>query len=77
MPRSEKQEKNDGRSGRGAREPGNPTGKRKQGGRKATKKSTLTRPGKTGAKRAGSESGGTKKKGRGGGAGKNKGAGKR
>ena len=66
-------QKTKGPTGRGARAPSNPTGERKQGGRKAGKKSTLTRASDTSAKRSGSESGGQKKKARGGGAGKARG----
>ena len=47
-------------SGRGAREPSNVKGERKQGGRKATRKSTGLRPSGEGRKRSGSESGGGK-----------------
>jgi hypothetical protein len=63
-----------GPTDRGAREPGNPTGERKQGGRKASRKSTLTRASGTARKRSGAESGGTKKKTRGGRPGGSKGA---
>jgi hypothetical protein len=73
MPRKSGQATGKGPGGRGAREPSNPSGERKQGGRKASRKSTLTGSGKTERKRAGSESGGRKKKGRGGGAGKSRG----
>jgi hypothetical protein len=64
----------EGPRGRGARAPSNPTGERKQGGRKASRKSTLTRAADTGRKRSGAESGGTKKKARGGRPGAPKGA---
>jgi hypothetical protein len=51
---------------RGAQEPGNKTGVRKQGGPKAGRKSTGIRASSTARKRSGSESGGgkTKKKSR-------------
>jgi hypothetical protein len=51
-----------GTSGRGAREPSNVTGERKQGGRKASRKSTGVRATGDGRKRSGSESGGGKSK---------------
>jgi hypothetical protein len=47
---------------RGARPPANPSGERKQGGRKPSRKSVGQRVASTGNKRSGSESGGGKQK---------------